>query len=113
MLFEIGVEDQTRELDLGSMTIREGAECERLTGWTWDEWRVELAKGRATAVAFAWWLASKRAGEPVTGRFTDLDFDMGRTTFRRLDAEPEESVEEEGDDTRPTGLDREPTVEPA
>jgi len=104
VLFSISLDEESHVLDLASMTIREGAECERLTGWTWDEWRIELGKGKANAVAYAWWLACKRSGAPIPGRFSDVDFDMGAMKFKRLDGEePEDEPEEEGAPTGPTG----------
>jgi len=103
MKFEITLDDTVRELDLNSMTIREARECKTLTGWSWDRWRIALADGDADAVAYAWWLACQRAGEPGQGEFLDLDFDMGKmeiTAAGRPDAAP---VRPEGDEPGPTG----------
>lgn len=102
MRFAIVLGDVSRELDLNSMTIREARECKALTGWTWDRWRIALAEGDADAIAYAWWLACQRAGEPIGGAFLEVDFDMGDLEIRSIDvpdAEPVAAEEEPG----PTG----------
>ena len=98
MKFAITLAGETRELDLNRMTIREARECKSLTGWTWDRWRLALAEGDADAIAYAWWLACQRAGDPIGGDFLALDFDMGDleiTSVDRPDAEPVTPAEEE------------------
>jgi hypothetical protein len=96
--------DESRTLDLASMPIREAAECERLTGWTWTEWRTHLAEDRANAVAFAWWLAGRRAGLDV-GKFTDVDLDLAKLRWAvELSDEEQAQVdaaEEAADDEDP------------
>ena len=56
-------DNETRVLDMGTMKMRESIECQNLTGWTWPEWREQLARDRAEAVTFAWYLACKRNGD--------------------------------------------------
>jgi len=92
-IISITIGEDTRELDLDSLLISEAKECQRLTGMKFHEWEQEFIAGDATAIAYAWWLACKRAGEPVAGPFADLDFDLGQTVMRRVepDAQPEEA----------------------
>jgi hypothetical protein len=67
--------DETRTLDLNTMPIRDAMDCERLTSMSWVEWREALAQDRASAVAFAWWIAGKRAALEV-GKFSEIDLDL-------------------------------------
>jgi len=104
--------DESRTLDLGSMPIKDAMECERLTSWSWIEWREALANDKAQAVAFAWWLAGKREGLSV-GRFSDLDLDLAKLRWSAELSDDEKELveagqpaadEDEGDDAdRPTG----------
>lgn len=113
------VDDETRTLDLNSMPIKDAMECERLTSWSWIEWRENLAADRASAVAFAWWLAGKRAGLDV-GRFSELDLDLAKMRWSAelspdeqelVDAQNAASDEDAGDDAdRPTGLEQVETL---
>ena len=72
-----------------------------LTGWTWPEWREQLARDRAEAVTFAWYLACKRNGDKVTysGLLDDLDqaklgFDVELTDGEKADKPAELGAEE-------------------
>ncbi len=103
MRFDIVLGDVSRRLDLNSMTIREARECKALTGWTWDRWRIALAEGDADAIAYAWWLANARAGEPLGGDFLDVDFDMGQMEIRSADQPAAEPLRAEEDEPGPTG----------
>lgn len=112
MRINMTVSDETRTLDLASMPIKDAMECERLTGWSWVEWRENLAADRASAVAFAWWLAGRRAGVDV-GRFSDLDLDLAKIRWNAELSDDEQELvdaqqasdEDAGDDAdRPTGL---------
>lgn len=102
--------EQERRLDLSTMPIKDAAECERLTGMPWTEWRAALAEDRSSAVAFAWYLAGKRAGVEV-GRFTDIDLDLAKLRWSVELSEEEqaavdtaESEDSEGEDADlPTG----------
>lgn len=106
--------DDSRTLDLGSMPIKDAMECERLTSWSWIEWREQLANDKAQAVAFAWWLAGRREGLEV-GRFSDLDLDLAKLRWSAELSDDEKELiepqgldgdEDEGDDAeRPTGPD--------
>lgn len=110
--------DESRTLDLSTMPIKDAMECERLTSWSWIEWREALASDRATAVAFAWWLAGKREGLSV-GRFSDLDLDLAKLRWAAELSDDEKELlepagdggdDDEGDDAdRPTGLAEEET----
>lgn len=118
MQINMTVGEETRTLDLASMPIKDAMECERLTSWSWIEWRENLSQDRASAVAFAWWLAGKRAGLDV-GRFSELDLDLAKMRWSAelsdderelLDAQEAASDEDSGDDVeRPTGLEQEET----
>lgn len=115
MKINMTVGEETRTLDLASMPIKDAMECERLTSWSWIEWRDNLSQDRASAVAFAWWLAGRRAGLDV-GRFSELDLDLAKMRWsaelsddeqEMLDAQG--SSEDEGagvDAERPTGLEQ-------
>lgn len=106
--------EETRSLDLGTMPIRDASDCERLTGWTWVEWREALTQDRAQAVQFAWWLAGKRDNLSQV-KFSDVDLDLAglRWDVELTEAE-QHLVDAAGSelgsgesDTRPTGLDQE------
>jgi hypothetical protein len=102
--------DESRSLDLGTMPIKDAAECERLTGWSWVEWREALASDKAAAVGFAWWLAGRRAGVEQ-GKFSDLDLDLAKLRWSiELSDEEKAQVEaansedaDDQDESLPTG----------
>jgi hypothetical protein len=102
--------EETRTLDLNTMPIRDAMDCERLTSMSWVEWREALGQDRASAVAFAWWIAGKRAQLEV-GKFSEVDLDLAqlRWSVELTDEEKateDETPDEDGDDaTRPTGPD--------
>lgn len=103
-------EGESRALDLSTMPIKDAADCERLTTWTWTEWRSALARDSASAVAFAWWLAGRREGVDV-GRFSDVDLDLAKLQWSvELSDEEKQAIEgtedesPEDDAERPTGL---------
>jgi hypothetical protein len=106
--------DESRALDLSTMPIKDAAECERLTGWSWAEWRENLGHDRANAVAFAWWIAGRRAGVDV-GKFSEIDLDLAQLTWSvELDDAEQELIDNaettgEGDAARPTSSDQEET----
>ena len=77
MLIVMNAGEESRSLDLATMPIKDAAECERLTGWSWVEWREALASDKSAAVGFAWWLAGRRAGVEQ-GKFSDLDLDLAK-----------------------------------
>lgn len=93
MLVIMNAGDAERRLDLGTMPIKDAAECERLTGLTWTEWRTALAEDRAAAVAFAWYLAGKREGVE-TGRFSDIDLDLAKLRWSVELSEEEKAIAE-------------------
>jgi hypothetical protein len=101
--------EETRTLDLNTMPIRDAMDCERLTSMSWVEWREALAQDRASAVAFAWWIAGKRQGVEV-GKFSEVDLDLAQLrwsvelTDEEKGTEGETPEDEDGDDaTIPTG----------
>lgn len=109
MIIVMTFHDETRNLDLESMPIRDAAECERLTGWSWTEWREALKSDRAQAVAFAWWLAGRRAGLDQ-GKFSEVDLDLAKMRWSAEFSPEEQSLmdaeaaaEEDADTDLPTG----------
>jgi hypothetical protein len=105
------LEDQERKLDLATMPIKDAAECERLTGLTWTEWREQLAQDRASAIAFAWFLAGRREGHPAV-KFSDIDIDLAKLRWDVELSDEEQALidagsaaEEDADSEIPTGPD--------
>ena len=98
------------------MPIKDAAECERLTGWSWVEWRESLASDKSAAVGFAWWLAGRRAGVEQ-GKFSDLELDLAKLRWsvelsdeEKSQVEAAESAEcVEEDESLPTGPEKEET----
>lgn len=112
------VGDETRTLDLGSMPMADAIQCEKLTSWSWVEWRENLSQDRASAVAFAWWLAGRREGVDV-GRFSELDLDLAKMRWSAEMSDDEKELveaqqaagdEPEDDADRPTGPELEETL---
>ena len=117
MKIVMSIEDQERKLDLATMPIRDAAECERLTGLTWTEWREQLAQDRATAIAFAWFLSGKRDGLE-TVKFADIDIDLAKLRWSvELTDEEQELIDagsaasEDAESDLPTGLDQVETLD--
>jgi len=111
MKFVLTVGDQSRTLDWDHMPLPDAIECERVTGWTYHEWRKALIEDKAQAVAYAWWLAGKREGVDV-GRFADAlkdeTLDLGALSIEVIpDEEPE--AQPAGDAEGPTGPEQEAT----
>jgi len=108
----MSIEDQERKLDLSTMPIKDAAECERLTGSTWTEWREQLAQDRASAIAFAWFLAGKRDGLE-TVKFSEIDLDLAKLRWSVELSDEEQALidagsaaAEDADSDLPTGLDQ-------
>ena len=101
-IISITVGEETHELDLGSLFISEARECQRLTGMKAHEWEAEFFSGDATAIAYAWWLACKRAGAPPAASFAELDFDLGKADIHVV-VPKSEAVDEPADPDLPTG----------
>jgi len=108
----MSIEDQERKLDLSTMPIKDAAECERLTGLTWTEWREQLAQDRASAIAFAWFLAGKR-DNLETVKFSDIDLDLAKLRWSVELTDEEQALidastaaQEAADADTPTGLDQ-------
>jgi len=101
--------DDVLDINLDSMMVSEGEDCERLTGWTVPEWGTNFIKGRARAVKFAYWLALSRDGRSPD--FSTLDFDMVAMSYEIVDEEDEAATSPADlgvtDDEGPTGLDLE------
>ena len=98
MLIVMNAGEESRSLDLATMPIKDAAECERLTGWSWVEWREALASDKSAAVGFAWWLAGRRAGVEQ-GKFSDLDLDLAKLRWSvELSDEEKSQVEAAAND---------------
>lgn len=110
MIITMTIGAESRSLDLATMPIKDAQECERLTGWTWTEWRNSLAEDRANAVAYAWYLAGRRAGLEV-GRFGDIDIDLAKLRWtaemsdeeKQLAEAADSAADEDEDPDLPTG----------
>jgi hypothetical protein len=101
--------DDVLDINLDSMMVSEGEDCERLTGWTVPEWGANFIKGRARAVKFAYWLALSRAGRAPD--FTTLDFDMVAMAYDVVDEDEAAATTPADlgvtDDEGPTGPEQE------
>jgi len=101
--------DDVLDINLDSMMVSEGEDCERLTGWTVPEWGANFIKGRARAVKFAYWLALSRAGRAPD--FSTLDFDMVAMSYEIVEEDDDAATSPADlgvtDDQGPTGLDLE------
>lgn len=102
------VEGTTRELDWQRMLISEATECQRLTGYTYSEWKQALAREDALAIAYGWWLACKRAGDAMPSRFSELDFDMGTLRWEPVTQDEVDAAAgvQDGDSDFPTSPDQ-------
>ena len=98
----MNVEGVERELDLGTMLISEARELKKFTGWTQDAWREQLGLSDPDAIAFAWWLANRRAGAPLAGAFTDVDFDLTALEVTAV-VDVDAATGDEGDDENAEG----------
>lgn len=71
-------------LDLDTMMMDEAEECEKLTGWTRQQWLESLFEDRVRAVKFFIYLARKRAGVKDVD-WEAINVDMGHTEWKALD----------------------------
>lgn len=46
----------------------------RSTGLTWRDWLTGIDAGKPDALRFVYWLARKRAGDPVEEKFSEITF---------------------------------------
>lgn len=96
--------NEKRVLDVEVLLMSEAETCEKLTGWTEDEWRQAMVDNRVQALKFAWWLAGKRAG--VEEQYSTVDLDLRKlNTDVALDAEEQAVLDEEADAALPTSSD--------
>ncbi len=110
MKFVLSQGEESRTLEWDRMPIADAIECERITGWTYQEWRRALLEDRAQAIAYGWWLAGKRAGVDV-GSFAEFlrsdTFDLGALRIEPILTDEERAVveadESEADEEGPTG----------
>ncbi len=118
MKFILSHKGEDRTLDWDSMPMPDAIACQKQTGMTYSEWRKSLLREDAEAIAFAWWIAGRRAGVDV-GRYVDLledrDFDLGALQVEPVLTEEEQAaidkVDEDGAaaDEGPTGPEQEAT----
>ena len=83
-------EGDSYEFDPNRMSVLEGIELKKVTGYTFIEWVSELEKFDAEAFRYLLWLTLSRAGKRPSGRYSEFDFDMPSVmaTFA-VDEEPE------------------------
>lgn len=99
------LDGESRDLALDSLLISEAREMKRLIGVaSMGDFITGLQEADPDSIAFAWWLANRRAGTPLPGKFTDLDFDIeGLRVSVPMDDELETAAEEDADPDLPTG----------
>lgn len=105
VIITLTLDGQSRDLALDSLLISEAREMKRLIGVSsMGDFIAGLQQSDPDAIAFAWWLASARAGHPLAGKFTDLDFDLeGLRVSVPMEEEQETAAEEDADPDLPTG----------
>ncbi len=111
MTVRLTVDGVSRDLRL-ALSVAETEECERLTGWSKPEWLRELGRGRGRALAYAWWLASQRDGNPLPGAFADVDFLIDDDFLEIVDTGRPERLPPDEDTEGPTGPGPEDTTRP-
>lgn len=89
ILLVMTLADQEWQLDVNSMRLAEAVECERLTGWTRTQWWTALQEDRVLAVKWFYYLARKRAGDPIA--WDAIDFDLADVSFDPAD-DPDAAV---------------------
>jgi hypothetical protein len=81
--------DKSYPFELGSLLVSEARQMKRCIGLTSKDQLVQaLLEEDPDAIAFMWWLAAQRAGEPLPGTFAELDFNTVDVVFS-ADVEPE------------------------
>jgi hypothetical protein len=55
------------------------------TGLTWQSWLAAVDSNEPDALRFLYWLARKRAGNPVTEKFSDITFWLHSLTREIVD----------------------------
>lgn len=84
--------------DPEKLSVLEGIELKKLTGYTYIEWAEEIQKFDPEAVRFIVWLALGRAGERPDVKYREFDFDMPSVLRTFESDEPEV---QEADPTQP------------
>jgi len=87
MIIKMTLGEESKELDLTTFMVREGEECETLTGWTSTEWNEQFIRDRADAVAFGWYLACKRSGDDVEFSTVLDTLDMAKLGYELVERE--------------------------
>ena len=94
----IHLDGESREFDLSSLLISEARDMKRLIGYSDMRTFLDALDGNdPDAAAFAWWLVNKRAGTPLEGKFTDIDFNLQDLAFS-VPAREDEAAPKEGAD---------------
>lgn len=104
LVITLHLDGVVRDLALDSLLISEAREMKRLIGVSsMPAFVSALQESDPDAVAYAWWLANNRAGTPLGGKFTDVDFDM-EGLLVSVPNEPDEvtAAEEDADPDLPT-----------
>jgi hypothetical protein len=96
MRINITIGDKTYPFELNSLLISEARQMKRCIALTTRDQLVQaLLQEDPDAIAFMWWLAAQRAGEPLPGTFAELDFDTLDVKVS-VDGEPEVSAAVQG-----------------
>ena len=89
--------------DPEDLTLGESFELKKLTGYTVPTFNQAFAAQDPEAWRFAWYIANKRHGTPLPGRYSDIDFKWADLEFEaELEAIEDEPVAPAGDDDLPT-----------
>ena len=92
-----------RIYDASDMTLGESFELKKLTGLTVPTFNAGFSQQDPECWRFAWYIANKRAGEPLEGRYSDIDFKWADLEFEpEYEAVEDEPVEAAGEDDLPT-----------
>ena len=105
----------SKDFDLGTLLVSEARDMKKMIGLASTADLLEALQNEdPDATAFAWWLANKRAGTPLEGKFLDLDFNLnGLLVSVPKPPEADSLVEEaEVDPDAPFGSSPEPEAAP-
>ena len=90
------------DYDRDSFLMSELRDLEKYLGWSWDDWIAALGRQDPDALTYSWWLACKRAGNPLDVPPRQVDFRYGDLLVE-LVPDPEQAASA-GDDPDPGDL---------
>ncbi len=64
------------EFDFGTLSVSEAMVLKSIAGLGVLEWHESLAQMDAEAVRALVWIAARRAGAPIAGKYSEFDFDL-------------------------------------